>query len=81
MDKKQDLREQTNPVFNTAKSMLLHLCIAGDKDAAVLAEKFGIDADSLLGTEGDRQEVEFLKKLQAANMEAQKQWGSKHRQK
>ena len=28
-----------------------------------------------------RQEVEFLKKLQAANMEAQKQWGCKRRQK
>lgn len=28
-----------------------------------------------------RQEVEFLKKLQVANMEAQKQWESKHRQK
>lgn len=28
-----------------------------------------------------RQEVEFLKKLQAANMEAQKQWESKHQQK
>ncbi len=28
-----------------------------------------------------RQEVEFLKKLQAANMEAQKQWESKHRRK
>lgn len=28
-----------------------------------------------------RQEVEFLKKLQAANMEAQKQWESRHRQK
>ena len=28
-----------------------------------------------------RQEVEFLKKLQAANMEAQRQWESKHRQK
>ena len=28
-----------------------------------------------------RQEVEFLKKLQAANMEAQKQWGSRQRQK
>lgn len=27
-----------------------------------------------------RQEVEFLKKLQAANMEAQKQWESKRRQ-
>lgn len=28
-----------------------------------------------------RQEVEFLKKLQAANLEAQKAWESKHRQK
>ena len=28
-----------------------------------------------------RQEVEFLKKLQAANMEAQRQWESKRRQK
>ena len=28
-----------------------------------------------------RQEVEFLKKLQAANMEAQIQWESRHRQK
>ena len=27
-----------------------------------------------------RQEVEFLKKIQAANMEAQKRWESKHRQ-
>ena len=42
MEEKKDLREQTNPIFNTAKSMLLHLCIAGDKDAPVLAEKFGI---------------------------------------
>jgi len=28
-----------------------------------------------------RQEVEFLKKIQSASMEAQKQWESKHRQK
>ena len=28
-----------------------------------------------------RQEIEFLKKLQAANMEAERQWESKHRQK
>ena len=28
-----------------------------------------------------RQEVEFLKKLQAVNMEAQKKWESRHRQK
>lgn len=52
MDNKQELREKTNPIFNTAKSMLLHLCIAGDKDAPVLAKKFGIDADTLLGAGG-----------------------------
>ena len=28
-----------------------------------------------------KQEVEFLKKLQMANMEAKKSWESKHRQK
>ena len=28
-----------------------------------------------------RQEVEFLKKIQLANLEAQKEWESKHRQK
>lgn len=48
MSEKQDLREQTNPIFNTAKSMLLHLCIAGDKDAPILAKKFGIDADEFI---------------------------------
>ncbi len=63
MGEKQDLREQTNPIFNTAKSMLLHLCIAGDKDAPILAEKFGIDADSLLGAEGNRQEVALSPEL------------------
>ncbi len=51
MEEKKDLREQTNPIFNTAKSMLLHFCIAGDEDAPILAKKFGIDADSLIGTE------------------------------
>ena len=47
MSEKEDLREQTNPVFNTAKAMLLHYCIAGDPDAPALAKKFGIDADTL----------------------------------
>ncbi len=47
----KDFREQANPIYNTAKSMLLHLCIAGDPDAPILAKKFGIDADSLIGTE------------------------------
>ena len=51
MGEKQDLREQTNPIYNTAKAVLLHFCIAGDEDAPVLAKKFGVDADSLIGTE------------------------------
>ncbi len=55
MEEKQDLREQTNPIYNTAKAVLLHYCIAGDKDAPVLAKKLGIDADSLIGT--DEQKV------------------------
>ncbi len=50
MEEKKDLREQTNPIFNTAKSVLPHFCIAGDKDAPILAKKFGVDADSLLGS-------------------------------
>ncbi len=29
--------------------MLLHLCIAGDEDAPILAKKFGINADEFLG--------------------------------
>ena len=48
MGEKQDLREETNPIFNTAKSILLLLCIAGDQDASILAEKFGIDADKFI---------------------------------
>ena len=51
MSEQKDVREQTNPIFNTAKAMLLHYCIAGDPDAPALAKKFGIDADSLIGTE------------------------------
>ena len=43
------------------------------------------DADRITQLEHElaytRQEVEFLKKLQAANMEAQRQWESRHRQK
>ena len=51
MNEQQDLREKTNPIFNTAKAVLLHLCIAGDPDAPLLAKKYGIDADSFLASE------------------------------
>ncbi len=43
MDNVQELRERTNPVFNTAKATLLHLTEAGHADAAVMAEKLGLD--------------------------------------
>lgn len=43
MDSVQELRERTNPVFNTAKATLLHLTQAGHADAAVMAEKLGLD--------------------------------------
>ena len=43
-----------------------------------MAERIGRLEHELAYT---RQEVEFLKKLQAANMEAQKEWESRHRQK
>ena len=43
MDNVQELRERTNPVFNTAKATLLHLTEAGHADAAMMAEKLGLD--------------------------------------
>ncbi len=43
MDNVQELREMTNPVFNTAKATLLHLTQAGHADAAMMAEKLGLD--------------------------------------
>ena len=43
MDNVQELREKTNPVFNTAKATLLHLTQAGHADAAMMAEKLGLD--------------------------------------
>lgn len=44
--KEQELREKTNPVFNTAKATLLHLAEIGDEDARVFAGKMGIDLSS-----------------------------------
>ena len=43
MDNMQELRERTNPVFNTAKATLLQLAQAGHADAAMMAEKLGLD--------------------------------------
>ena len=38
MSEKKELMEKTNPIFNTDKTVLLHFCIAGDKDAVMLAK-------------------------------------------
>ena len=43
MDNMQELRESTNPVFNTAKATLLQLAQAGHADAAMMAERLGLD--------------------------------------
>ena len=48
MNEKQELRERTNPAFNTAEPTLLQLCVAGDEDAKVLAERFGTNVEKLL---------------------------------
>ncbi len=58
MDEKQNLRERTNPVFNTAKATVLNICLAGDSDARLLTEKLGIDADSVMHS-GDDQKAVF----------------------
>ena len=51
MDNVQELREKTNPVFNTAKATLLHLTQAGHADAAVMAERLGLDLAAVTGSE------------------------------
>ena len=43
MEDVQELRERTNPVFNTARATLLQLAQAGHADAALMAEKLGLD--------------------------------------
>ena len=43
MEDVQELRERTNPVFNTAKATLLQLAQAGHAGAALMAERLGLD--------------------------------------
>ena len=58
MNEKQNLRERTNPVFNTAKATVLNICLAGDSDARLLTEKLGIDVGSVMKS-GDDQKAVF----------------------
>ena len=44
----KELRERTNPVFNTAKATVMNICLSGDEDARLLAERLGIDTGSVM---------------------------------
>lgn len=66
MDNVNELRERTNPVFNTAKTTLYTLALAGDKDAAVFAERLGFTDDKMSGSN----EQKALTKANIAIMEA-----------
>ena len=57
MDNEKELRERTNPVFNTAKATVMNICLSGDEDARLLANKLGIDTDSVM--HGSEQEAMF----------------------
>ena len=54
MDDVQELRERTNPVFNTAKATVMQLAQAGNADAGLLAERLGIDIASVAGSDEQR---------------------------
>ncbi len=54
MNEKQELRERTNPAFNTAEPTLLRLCVTGGEDAKVLAERFGTNVEELMQDEGKK---------------------------
>ncbi len=53
MDKQQEqeLRARTNPVFNTAKATVMNICLSGDPDARLLAERLGIGVDTVMGAD------------------------------
>lgn len=57
MNSEQELRERTNPVFNTAKATVMNFCLAGEEDARLLAEKLGVNTDSVM--HGSEQEAMF----------------------
>ncbi len=46
-----ELRERTNPSFNGAKSTLVYLAEAGDRDAAVMARELEIEANAVFQDE------------------------------
>ena len=57
MDNEKELRERTNPVFNTAKATVMNICLSGDGDARLLAQRLGIDTDTVM--HGSEQEAMF----------------------
>ncbi len=46
-----ELRERTNPVFNTARATLLQLAQAGHTGAAMMADKLGLDLAGMTATD------------------------------
>ena len=67
MNKIEELRKRTNPIFNTAKATLYTLAMSGYKDAVLFAEKLGITADKVV--ENDEQK-NAMTKANLAIMEA-----------
>ncbi len=67
MNHVNELRKRTNPVFNTAKTTLYTLALAGDQDAAALSRELGLTADKMAG--GGEQKA-AMTKANIAIMEA-----------
>ena len=61
----QDILEQTNPVFNTAKMTLFQLADAGNKDAAAIAGKLGLTRE---GTQNSRTTTASPEQMAAASL-------------
>ena len=59
----QNILEQTNPVFNTAKMTLFQLADAGNKDAAAICEKLGLTREE---TQNSRTTTASLEQMEAA---------------
>ena len=59
----QNILEQTNPVFNTAKMTLFQLADAGNKDAAAICEKLGLTKEE---TQNSRTTTASPEQMEAA---------------
>ncbi len=62
-DVDQNILEQTNPVFNTAKMTLFQLADSGSKDAAAISEKLGLTRE---GTQNSKTTTASSEQMTAA---------------